>query len=314
MATARVNLYFVVRWGQFNSGSAHMRSIDLSRIVAPHLGPTLRAKVIVMPGAHHPKLQRIWARSRPRGGLYFMTKSALNMDAEASAELKARSLGLCFDYVDHDLGTVDARAADVHVCSSYAQQEAIIALQQDGAFPQGPTQVILHNADSALYGLRPDPGRPFSAAYCGNAALTQILGRLAGEIAMLDAKDRRAMEAVRGRLPEFALHYCIRETLCASSMVIKPFTKGITAAMCHANVVVSRDVPDAVRLLGEDYPFMAADNSDGEVMDAFARVKAAFGGPDWRRGLDAMAGLRAEASGAALAGQLRKMAELRGVG
>ena len=313
MATARVNLYFVVRWGQFNSGSAHMRSIDLSRIVAPHLGPTLRAKVIVMPGAHYPKLQRIWARSRPRGGLYFMTKSALKMDAEASAELKARSLGLCFDYVDHDLGTVDARAADVHVCSSYAQQEAIIALQQDGAFPQGPTQVILHNADSALYGLGFDKARASSAVYCGSAALTSIPARLGDEVEMLDAKDRTAMNAVRGRLAEFTLHYCIRKTQEAS-MVIKPFTKGITAAMCHANVVVSRDVPDAVRLLGEDYPFMAADNSDGEVKDAFEHVKAAFGEPDWRRGLDAMAGLRAAVSGVALAGQLRAMAELRGVG
>jgi len=104
MATARVN-FFIVRWGQFNSGSAHMRSFDLSRIVVPHLDPTLRVKVIVMPGAHYPKLRRIWARSRPWGGLYFKTKSALKMDAEASAELMARSFGLCFDG-DHALDEI----------------------------------------------------------------------------------------------------------------------------------------------------------------------------------------------------------------
>jgi hypothetical protein len=313
MTEVQVPLYFVVHWGHFNLGSAKMRSVDLARIVAPHLGSRLRARVISMPGRATPVLQRLWARSRRNGGLYFMTKSSFPMDAEAAALLKARSHGLCLDYVDHDLALIASELADVHVCASYAQQDRIHALQAAGRFAPGPTHVILHNADSALYGLHPDHRASFSAVYCGNQANTRIPAALRGEVTLMDASKPRRMKRGISRLPDYALHYAVRDTGAVRPDVIKPFTKGVTAAVCHANVVTGRDAPDAVRLLGEDYPFLVKGTTDDEVTDAFLRAKAAFGGPVWRQGLDAMARLRNDVSGPALAAQLRQMAELRGV-
>ncbi|MCX7286500.1 MAG: hypothetical protein NTW20_02785 [Rhodobacterales bacterium] len=290
-----------------------MRSVDLARIVAPHLGGRLVPSVITMPGRKLPILQRLWARTRPRGGIYFMTKTACQVDSEAAALLKARSIGLCYDYVDHDLGRIASDLADEHVCASYAQQDRILAMQQAGQFAKGPTQVVLHNADAALYGFRPEDRPSFSAVYCGNLRNTFVPERLARDVVMIDASKPYKMKRNRQRLSGFALHYCIRDDRPVSENVVKPFTKGVTAAVCRANLVTSRDVPDAVRLLGEDYPFLADGNAEGQIVDAFLRARDAFGGPDWRRGLAAMDRLRERVSGPALAVQMRRMAELLGV-
>ena len=313
MVGAQVPLYFVVNPGHRNLGSAKMRGPDLARIVAPFLGDRLRPSVILMPGRKHPFLQRLWARARPKGGIYFLTKGSCQIDPEAAAILKSRSLGLCLDYVDHNLDLIGASLADVHVCASYAQQDWILASQRAGQFAPGPTQVILHNADAALYGVQPLGRQAFSAVYCGNASNTHIPDELKGDIQFLDASKPRRMKRNRSLLPGFALHYGIRNDPPGAGPVVKPFTKGVTAAVCHSNVVTSRDVPDAVRLLGADYPFFAEGSADAQIIDAFNRAKDAFGGPEWDRGLQAMARLREEVSGPALAAGFRQMAALLGV-
>jgi hypothetical protein len=313
MAGAHVPLYFVVRLGHANLGSAKMRGRDLARIVAPHLGDRLRPQMVAMPGRKTPILQRLWARTRPRGGIYFLTKSSFPLDPEAAALLRARSLGLCFDYVDHDLGHVASELADVHVCTSHAQVDRIHAMQAAGRFAKGPTQLILHNADAALYGLPPQEHATFAAVYCGNPVNTRFPSGLAGEVDLLDASKPDRMERVRSRLPDYALHYCFRQGAEDRPTVIKPFTKGITAAVCHANLVTSRDVPDAVRLLGADYPFLADGDGDDQIIEAFRQAREAFGGPEWSRGLAAMAQLRDQVSGPALAAQFRQLAGLLGV-
>jgi hypothetical protein len=313
MAKVAVPLYFVVNHGQRNLGSAKMRGPDLARIVAPHLGDRLMPRVIAMPGRKHPVLQRLWARSRPRGGIYFLTKTSCQMDPEAAAILKARSLGLCLDYVDHNLALIASELADVHVCSSFAQEDWIRSRQAAGAFAAGPTQVILHNADAALYGLAPPVRDGFSAVYCGNRVNTRIPAALAGEIAILDGSKPRRMRRTLDRLPGFALHYGLRDAGGDLPSVVKPFTKGATAAVCHANILTSRDVPDAERLLGADYPFLIDGTEDARIIEAYHHARDAFGGPEWARGLDAMASLRERVSAPALAAGFRAMAAHLGV-
>ena len=63
--------------------------------------------------------------------------------------------------------------------------------------------------------------------------------------------------------------------------MVKPFTKGVTSAMCHANLVTSRNVWDAVRLLGANYPLLATDNSEEAILTAFETVKSAWGTKTW---------------------------------
>jgi hypothetical protein len=314
MAAAQVALNFVVRMGDRTLGSAKMRGPDLARIVAPHLDRRFRPGVVSMPRSS-PLLQRLWARTRPRGGIYFMTTSSWGrIDPEAALILKSRSCKLCFDYVDRDLCNARAGLADAHVCASYAQRDLIHRMQATGAFAQGPTHVILHNADAALYERSFRERHDMATVYCGNTVNTSIPEQLAGQLEVLDASKPRAMRRNLARLDRFSLHYCFRNRGYEGAVAkVKPFTKGVTAALCGANLVTSRDVPDAVALLGDDYPFLADGMEERHIIDAYDHARDAFGGPEWSRGLEAMAQLRDEVSGQRLAARFRTLAELLGV-
>jgi hypothetical protein len=308
-----VPLYFVVRYGQSGSGSTQMRSVDLLRIIAPHLPDRLAPSIVTMPGPRFPVAQRLWARTRSRGGLYFLTKSALAIDAEAADILRARSFGLAFDYIDSDLTLAQSRKADIHVCSSFAQEARIKAMQSQGLFAAGPTKVILHNPAHALYTMPILQRDRFATVYFGTPAITRIPEALKDQVTVLDASNHARFRASLSDLARFPLHYCFRKDREQSDLLVKPFTKGITAAMCAANVVTSRNVPDAVRLLGEDYPFFATGTTDAAIIDSPSRARALFGSPEWTSGLERLDAVRDEVSGPSLAQRITELAAMRGI-
>jgi hypothetical protein len=313
LGQASLPLYFVTRYGQSGTGSTQMRSTDLLRIISPFLTARLVPSIVTMPGPRFPVLQRLWARARPKGGIYFLTKSAQSIDPEAADILRCRSRGIALDYIDSDLTPGLSRKADVHVCSSYAQEDRIKALQAQDAFAPGPTKVILHNPSHDLYTL-PVPRRDqFATVYFGTPSVTRIPEALASQITVLDTRDHASFLAALPELARFPLHYCFRKDREVSDLLVKPFTKGITAAMCNVNLVTSHDVPDAVRLLGDDYPFLADGNSDSAILDAHSRARALFNSPEWAAGLERLAALKEEVSGPSLARRVQELAAMMGV-
>jgi len=70
----------------------------------------------------------------------------------------------------------------------------------------------------------------------------------------------------------------------------KPNCKVSTAAACGANLVTTRD-ESAVELLGPDYPYYAEATAEG-LEATIGRVRATFGGPEWRAGLERMRDVR----------------------
>jgi hypothetical protein len=76
-------------------------------------------------------------------------------------------------------------------------------------------------------------------------------------------------------------------------LAYKPFTKGFNAAASHANILVNRQVPDAVAFLGDDYPFLIDDLSKDAVQGGFDTARAAFGTPLWDRALAQVARMHA---------------------
>lgn len=313
MGQASLPLYFVTRYGQSGTGSTQMRSADLLRIISPYLTARLRPSIITMPGPRFPVLQRLWARARPKGGIYFLTKSALSIDPEAADILRRRSRGVALDYIDSDLTLGLSQKADVHVCASYAQEDRIRALQAQGAFAPGPTKVILHNPSHALYSLAVPRRDAFATVYFGTPSVTRIPEALANQITILDTRDHASFLAALPDLARFALHYCFRKDREVSDLLVKPFTKGITAAMCGVNLITSRDVPDAVRLLGDDYPFLADGNSDTAILDAHSRARTLFNSPEWAAGLERLRALKGEVSGPSLARRVQDLAAMMGV-
>jgi hypothetical protein len=76
--------------------------------------------------------------------------------------------------------------------------------------------------------------------------------------------------------------------------------------------MVNRVVHDAVLLLGEDYPFLLEDTSEPCIRDGLDRVRASWGGTDWKIAQDRMAEFAKLVSPAAIAGQIRTMMTLCG--
>ncbi|MFN5996371.1 MAG: hypothetical protein ACK47C_14525 [Paracoccaceae bacterium] len=312
LGQASLPLYFVTRYGQTGTGSTQMRSTDLLRIISPYLTTRITPSIITMPGPRFPILQRLWARARPKGGLYFLTKSAQTIDPEAADTLRRRSRGIALDYVDSDLTLGLSQKADVHICSSFAQEDRIRALQAQGAFAPGPTKVILHNPSHDLYALSVPRRDQFATVYFGTPSVTRIPEALASQITVLDTRDHASYLAALPELARFPLHYCFRRDREVSDLLVKPFTKGITASMCSVNLITSRDVPDAVRLLGDDYPFLADGNSDADILDAHSRARTLFNGPEWTAGLERLAALKEEVSGPSLARRVQELAAMMG--
>jgi hypothetical protein len=313
LGQASLPLYFVTRYGQSGTGSTYMRSTDLLRIISPFLSPRLAPSIITMPGPRFPVLQRLWARARPKGGIYFLTKSAQRIDPEAAEILRRRSRGIALDYIDSDLTLGVSQKADVHICSSYAQETRIKALQAQGAFAPGPTKVILHNPSHDLYSLTVPRRDQFATVYFGTPSITRIPTALANQITVLDTRDHASFLAALPELARFPLHYCFRKDREVSDLLVKPFTKGITAAMCGVNLITSRDVPDAVRLLGDDYPFLADGTSDEAILAAHSRARTLFNSPEWAAGLERLAALKEEVSGPSLARRVQELAAMMGV-
>ncbi|HEY0781638.1 MAG TPA: hypothetical protein VGE98_04220, partial [Thermoanaerobaculia bacterium] len=64
----------------------------------------------------------------------------------------------------------------------------------------------------------------------------------------------------------------------------------VSTAACAANLVTSRDV-STVELLGDDYPFYCEATEAG-LLAGIETARQAFGGADWRRGLERMREVR----------------------
>lgn len=139
-----------------------------------------------------------------------------------------------------------------------------------GMFPNADFMLVPHNWDDRIEGEAPQD--EFRAGYIGlpmnlhEAIPAEIVGDL---------------EVMREALPRFNCH--VAEHYGARSMLFKPATKVASAAAVGANIVTHRSAA-AMELLGEDYPFFA----DGTLTEGLERARAAFGGPEWERGLQIM--------------------------
>jgi len=281
-----LRLTFLLSRRRREAGSALMRGPQLRGLVQPFLPPRLDTRIAVLPSPRFPLLQALWAKAQPAGTVFFVTKPAIKrLLPESALLLRRNGCRLCFDHVDSSLEPT-AVAPDVHIAASYAQARSLKALQAAGTLPSALVCTVLHNADARLYALGPIPPRPtFRAVYFGLPELAHIPPYLASEIANLSANGQDRVAQALAVLPDFSLHYACRSD--EGARVIKPFTKGVTAAILGANVLTGRDTPDALEMLGADYPYLTGP-TDHEITETFARARHDFGGPDWTNALQTM--------------------------
>jgi hypothetical protein len=146
---------------------------------------------------------------------------------------------------------------------------------QDFGRPDHPDRVIYHQWDPRY--LPNEAGdRELKVGYFGDRRSFPHWEKLPG-VSFFSGDFFRSALA-------FNCHLSLREP--GPDFLYKPNCKVSTAAACGANLVTTRD-ESAVELLGPDYPFYAEPTPEG-FLAALEHARAAFGGPEWRSGLERM--------------------------
>lgn len=108
---------------------------------------------------------------------------------------------------------------------------------------------------------------------------------------------------VLGHISGYNLHLSLNSRE-PTHVLLKPAIKVASAAAVGANVVAFPD-PSALELLGPDYPFYVHINQRAAIRMACE----AFGGPEWKRGLEKMKEVRERTSLRAIAALYRRLGE-----
>ena len=205
-------------------------------------------------------------------------------------QAKKAGARVIFDPVDvyayEERGLVGSPYVDVVI--AYSQPAASIYASM---FPHARVKLIPHNWDHRIGGeCRHTAFRP---AYIG---LAKNLHE------RLNVPSVGELQNMIGALTSYNCH--VAEHHDYRSMTFKPATKVASAAAVGANIVTHRAAA-AVELLGDDYPFYA----DGGLAYGIEKARAAFGGPEWERGLEIMRRVKERTSLAAVAALYREFME-----
>ncbi|KUJ85740.1 hypothetical protein AVO45_01790 [Ruegeria marisrubri] len=237
-----------------------------------------------------------------------LKNAAASLTPRALEILRARVRGLCIDHLDVPASNETFGLVDVHIAASFRGKEILEkTLAGHSDLPAGiEIKHLAHHADPRLSPLARGAER-FSIGYFGKPSNTVLASSLATRILSPDyGRDENFASVVEG-MQRCPMHYCVRAPAgrpAVAERLAKPFTKGFNAAAVGANVLVNRQVDDAVAYLGEDYPFLIDDLSEASINEAIEKARELFGGPEWARGLDTMREVRARTAPAEIARQL----------
>lgn len=292
-----------------------MRSHQLVQILRPFFEDIgdVGVEKITAPAGLMPKkiafpfVLRQWAKRQPSGTILIFTKACLRVLTPESLDiLRRKGCKICFDHVDSDFTETSTLSPDVHICSSYAQQAAIISYQQNEPTFVGKAMILLHNYDASLLQHPHSQQELFRCGYIGTPAMTYFPTEIASHVEVVSALGKEGWEAALERISEFSFHYCLRLPQ-ENPRLIKPFTKGFIAAKLGSPVIVNTQTDDAEKMLGSDYPYLLGDLNDGDIVEMLNKAKYDFGGPTWRVAKDRMDAVRDAVEPHSLAKQLNKI-------
>ncbi|MEM7524090.1 MAG: hypothetical protein AAF360_10100, partial [Pseudomonadota bacterium] len=295
MFRAKLKVLFLHRAGHGGRGSKIMRCDQLAAMARRVHGARFEFEVDALPRPAQIRKKRRLIR-RARNAIVILLKRAGGaLDDDELARLSHAARGVCIDYVDAAPGGPASHIADIHIASSFAARDAIAAsiAKPDFSYaaPGQEVMMLTHHPDPRI-AWRPNAApQSFAVGYFGHPANTTAPDELRRAL-WPDDRRQETMDSMLRRMRATPMHYAVRRKPESAHPSFKPFTKGFNAAMCNANILVNRDVDDAVAYLGADYPFLIPSNDPKDVRDGVERARASYGGAIWREGLDRMAAMR----------------------
>jgi hypothetical protein len=234
---------------------------------------------------HFSELESPFANS-----VLYLTKGSLScVTPERLQLLKERRNRIVCDPVDKVLKSRLAEHVDCIAASSCASLH-----RHSEKFPSIPVVLVDHHVDPRVRALDLS-GRAggFRAGYFGEIPNTVVSPSIEQLVDFIEVGTND--DSWLGRIPAYPFHYAIRFQHRTATW--KPFTKGLAAAYCRANILVQDSEPDAIRWLGDDYPyFFRGDVTEKRIVEALEGARESFGSATWRQGLEAMSDFRSKTS------------------
>ncbi|MCP4071679.1 MAG: hypothetical protein GY742_08065 [Hyphomicrobiales bacterium] len=221
--------------------------------------------------------------------------------------LQKKSGGICFDYVDADMRKIYKTGVDIHLSCSYSQKKILEGLLQKDRSIKGKVLMLLHNADEKLYQLDLKQQQKLRVAYLGTRAVSVFSDEIENRVDFLDASTPLKIEENLHRLGNYNFHYAIRGPEPKGVLVCKPFTKGFTASVMNANIIVNRSAADVQQFLGKDYPYLVDSSDESEILEMLDYAEDSFGSKEWLDALDIMRSVANKISPKSIAGQIENI-------
>lgn len=315
MASQR-KILFAYRRGQVHMGGKHMRVDQLSEIARRHLPPSrYEVATVFVPRDRHKRQTRQLVQACTDAVIIFHKSAASNLSEETREAIRKVAAGVCVDHLDVVVGPLEPGFIDVHIAASRAgEAELVRHLHRLSPVPGTQVRHLRHHADPRLGATTAARWRSLKPGYFGLISNVDNPADFPAGTIMPDYEPTD-IDGFLAALPRSNLHLCVRTPYEKPSFGIrstKPFTKGFNAGAVKANVLVNRQVHDAVHYLGDDYPFLIDDSSKVALANGFAHAIDVFGTAEWRLGLDRMADMAARVAPAEVALELRQIVDLFG--
>jgi hypothetical protein len=297
-------------------GSDAMR-LQIRESMAPHLpehielvfsGLSLAGRGLSLIGRWRHWYFQSWLHTRRPAVFILLKNIAYRLTPDEVRQLKKKAIAVGVDHKFGDPWTLDLPLYDFHISATESGRRAIdetLATAGANAGEAPFTGTWYQSFDHRLKDMRLRDLDRLSAVYLGRPQHAAIPEGLADDITVIDVLFSEQMERATRELGMYNLHYAVRphrqETL---QRAYTPFTKGATAAACGSNMLVNRQVDDAIEFLTPDYPYLVESNAPAHVEEGFRKAREEFGGPEWHRGLEIMRSVRERVSGPAQARQL----------
>jgi hypothetical protein len=231
----------------------------------------------------------------------YLTKGSLScVTSERLQLLKERRNRIICDPVDKVLKSHLAEHVDCIAASSCTSLR-----KHSEKYPSIPVVLVDHHVDPRVRALDLS-GREvgFRAGYFGEIPNTFVSPGIEQLVDFIEVGT--SDDGWLARIPAYAFHYAIR--FQRNKTYVKPFTKGITAAYCEANILVQDSEPEAIRWLGEDYPYLLrGEITEERIVEALEYARDSFGSETWRQGLETMRDIKSRNSEELIRGQLRAL-------
>ena len=294
----KLKIVFVTRPRQRQMGGKRMRVDQLSKILRTHL-PNRRYEISTarVPRLTEASSVKNFLNACKDAVVVFHKSSVVNLDAETQGQLKAVAAGICVDHLDVVVAPLEQGFVDIHITASQkgiAEMKA--GLEQLRPGPQTLVRHLRHHADPRLKNSSASDLQTVVPGYFGAANHVADWADLPSD-AIAPEYDPTDIGAFLEKMALSNLHFCVRDTKVRSRSGIqatKPFTKGFNAAAVNANVLVNRQVHDAIYYLGSDYPFMIDNHSSSAVNEGLQHARDSFGTSEWALGLERMADMAAQ--------------------